>query len=136
MSVEDIVRQCHDLMELKPAEALAKARERHPDIGGFGVFPVYAPLEVIHAAGLLPYFNMSYAVSHIHDYSIRTYEALEAETGLNVGFKRVGNLRMAQSRERMDEYQLYASTAETVGVPFEWMSPDDVKARWPLVRQP
>lgn len=56
-----------------------------------------------HAAGLLPYFNMSYAVSHIHDYSIRTYEDLEAETGLSVGFKRVGNLRMAQTRDRMDE---------------------------------
>ena len=24
-----------------------------------------------HAAGLLPLFNMSYATSHIHDYSVR-----------------------------------------------------------------
>ena len=87
-----------------------------------------------HAAGLLPYFNMSYAVSHIHDYSIRTYEDLEAETGLSVGFKRVGNLRMAQTQARMDEYRLYASTAETVGVPYEWLSPDQIKERWPLVR--
>ncbi|MEM9094650.1 MAG: FAD-dependent oxidoreductase [Pseudomonadota bacterium] len=87
-----------------------------------------------HAAGLLPYFNMSYAVSHIHDYSIRTYEDLEAETGLSVGFKRVGNLRMAQTRDRMDEYMLYASTAETVGVPYEWLSPEQIKERYPLVR--
>nr|MBX2856977.1 FAD-binding oxidoreductase [Paracoccaceae bacterium] len=87
-----------------------------------------------HAAGLLPYFNMSYAVSHIHDYSIRNYEALEAKTGLSVGFKRVGNLRMAQSRQRMDEYMLYAATAETVGVPFEWLTPDQIKERYPLVR--
>ncbi len=87
-----------------------------------------------HAAGLLPYFNMSYAVSHIHDYSIRTYEDLEAETGLSVGFKRVGNLRMAQTKERMDEYMLYASTAETVGVPYEWLTPDQIKERYPLVR--
>ncbi len=86
-----------------------------------------------HAAGLLPYFNMSYAVSHIHDYSIRTYEDLTEETGLDVGFKRVGNLRMAQTRDRMDEYQLYASTAETVGVPYEWLSPADMKRRWPLL---
>ncbi|MEO1330751.1 MAG: FAD-dependent oxidoreductase, partial [Pseudomonadota bacterium] len=87
-----------------------------------------------HAAGLLPYFNMSYAVSHIHDYSIRTYDDLEAETGLSVGFKRVGNLRMAQRPERMDEYMLYAATAETVGVPFEWLKPSDIKERYPLVR--
>ncbi|TCM85771.1 GcvT family protein [Rhodovulum steppense] len=87
-----------------------------------------------HAAGLLPYFNMSYATTHIHDYSIRFYKGLEAETGLNPGFFVVGNLRMAQSRARMDEYMLYATTAETCGVPFEWLSPDQIKERWPLVR--
>ena len=87
-----------------------------------------------HAAGLLPYFNMSYATTHIHDYSIKFYKTLEEETGLNPGFSVVGNLRMAQTQDRMDEYMLYASTAETCGVPYEWMTPDEIKARWPLVR--
>ncbi|MFY9210714.1 MAG: FAD-dependent oxidoreductase [Aestuariivita sp.] len=87
-----------------------------------------------HAAGLLPYFNMSYATTHIHDYSIKFYKTLEEETGLNAGFSVVGNLRMAQSQARMDEYMLYASTAETCGVPYEWMSPGDIKERFPLVR--
>ena len=82
-----------------------------------------------HAAGLLPYFNMSYATTHIHDYSIKFYKTLEEETGLNAGFFVVGNLRMAQSQARMDEYMLYAATAETCGVPFEWLSADDIKAR-------
>ncbi len=87
-----------------------------------------------HAAGLLPYFNMSYATTHIHDHSIRYYKTLEEETGLNPGFRVVGNLRMARTRDRMDEYMLYASTAETCGVPYEWLSPDEIKARYPLVR--
>ncbi len=87
-----------------------------------------------HAAGLLPYFNMNYATTHIHDRSIRLYKVLEAETGLNPGFSVVGNLRLAQTRARMDEYRLYASTAETCGVPYEWMTPDQVRERWPLVR--
>lgn len=87
-----------------------------------------------HAAGLLPYFNMSYATTWIHDYSIKFYKTLEEETGLNAGFYVVGNLRMAQSKARMDEYMLYASTAETVGVPFEWLSPAQIKERYPLVR--
>ncbi len=86
-----------------------------------------------HAAGLLPYFNMSYATTHIHDYSIKFYKTLEDETGLNPGFSVVGNLRMAQTQDRMDEYMLYASTAETVGVPYEWLSPADIKDRYPLV---
>ena len=87
-----------------------------------------------HAAGLLPYFNMSYATTHIHDYSIKFYKTLEEETGLNAGFAVVGNLRMAQTNERMEEYMLYASTAETCGVPYEWMTPEQIKAKWPLIR--
>ncbi|ALG89279.1 MULTISPECIES: GcvT family protein [Actibacterium] len=87
-----------------------------------------------HAAGLLPYFNMSFATTHIHDYSIRFYKTLEEETGLNPGFAVVGNLRMAQSDARMDEYMVYAATAETCGVPFEWLTPAQIKERWPLVR--
>ncbi len=87
-----------------------------------------------HAAGLLPLFNMGYATSHIHEHSVRLYKQLEAETGLNPGFSVVGNLRMAQTRARMDEYQLYASTAETVGIPYEWLTPAEIRARWPLVR--
>lgn len=87
-----------------------------------------------HAAGLLPLFNMSYATSHIHDYSVKFYKGLEAETGLNPGFAVVGNLRMAQTQARMDEYMLYASTAETVGIPYEWLSPAQIKERYPLVR--
>ena len=87
-----------------------------------------------HAAGLLPLFNMGYATSHIHDYSVKFYKTLEEETGLDAGFFVVGNLRMAQTQARMDEYQLYASTADTVGIPYEFLSPDEIKDRWPLLR--
>lgn len=87
-----------------------------------------------HAAGLLPLFNMSYATTHIHQYSVEFYKTLEKETGLNAGFAVVGNLRMAQTKARMDEYRLYASTAETCGVPYVFLTPDEVKQRWPLIR--
>ena len=87
-----------------------------------------------HAAGLLPLFNMGFATSHIHDHSVKFYKTLEAETGLNAGFSVVGNLRMAQTDARMDEYMLYATTAETVGIAHEWLTPAEIKARWPLVR--
>ena len=86
-----------------------------------------------HAAGLLPYFNMSFATTHIHDYSIKYYKTLETETGLNAGFSVVGNLRMAQTAARMDEYMTYATTAETCGVPYEWLSPAQTKERYPLL---
>ncbi|MFN3723347.1 MAG: FAD-dependent oxidoreductase [Paracoccaceae bacterium] len=87
-----------------------------------------------HAAGLLPLFNMSYATTHIHKYSVDFYKALEAETGLNAGFAVVGNLRMAQHQARMDEYMLYSSVAETAGVYHEFLTPQQMKDRWPLLR--
>ena len=86
-----------------------------------------------HAAGLLPLFNMSYATSHIHDYSVKFYKNLEKELGTDIGFKVVGNLRMAQTQERFDEFMLYSSTADTVNIPYEWKSPKQIKEKWPLV---
>src|SRR4030095_329598 len=86
-----------------------------------------------HAAGLLPLFNMSYTVGQLHKYSVDLYKRLPAETGQEVSFHVTGNLRLATCRERMDEYQKYCGTANTIGVPFRIITPDEVKALWPLV---
>jgi dimethylglycine dehydrogenase len=86
-----------------------------------------------HAAGLLPLFNMSYTVGQLHKYSVDLYKRLGAETGQDVSFHVTGNLRLATTRQRMDEYQKYCATANTIGVPFRIITPDEVKALWPLV---
>jgi dimethylglycine dehydrogenase len=86
-----------------------------------------------HAAGLLPLFNMSYTVGQLHKYSVDLYKRLPAETGQDVSFHVSGNLRLATSRERMDEYQKYCGTANTIGVPFEVISPARVRELWPLL---
>lgn len=85
-----------------------------------------------HAAGLLPLFNMSYSVGQIHKYSVNQYQTLEAETGQHVGFRQVGNIRLAMNRDRMDEYHQYAGVARTIGVNVEFLTPDEVKEIWPL----
>jgi len=86
-----------------------------------------------HAAGLLPLFNMSYATGQMHKYSIDLYTRLAEEWHRDVGFRRVGNLRMARTPERMEEFYTYATTADTIGVPYEWWTPKDIKERFPLV---
>lgn len=85
-----------------------------------------------HAAGLLPLFNMSYSVGQIHKYSVKFYQQLEAETGQDVGFKQVGNIRLAMNQDRMDEYYQYAATARTIGVKTQFLTPAEVKELWPL----
>jgi len=86
-----------------------------------------------HAAGLLPLFNMSYAVGQLHRYSVELYKTLEAETGQPVGFHPTGNLRLARNRDRLDEYRNYQATAETIGVECHILSPAEVKDLWPLL---
>jgi len=86
-----------------------------------------------HAAGLLPLFNMSYTVGQLHKYSVDLYKRLPAETGQDVSFHVTGNLRLATCRDRMDEYKKYCGTANTIGVPFQVISPAEVKELWPLV---
>jgi dimethylglycine dehydrogenase len=85
-----------------------------------------------HAAGLLPLFNMSYSVGQLHQYSVELYKTLEAETGQAVGLHANGNLRLARSRERMDEYRNYQCTAETIGVECHLIGLDEIKKLWPI----
>ena len=85
-----------------------------------------------HAAGLLPLFNLSYAVGQLHKYSVGFYQTLEEETGLSVGFSNVSNIRLARTPDRMDEYHYYAGVAETIGVETRFLTPAQVKEIWPL----
>ncbi len=85
-----------------------------------------------HAAGLLPLFNLSYAVGQLHKYSVGFYPSLEAETELSVGFSKVSNVRLARTSDRMDEYHYYAGVARTIGVDVNFLTPDQVKDIWPL----
>ncbi|MGD0721261.1 MAG: FAD-dependent oxidoreductase [Roseiarcus sp.] len=86
-----------------------------------------------HAAGLLPLFNVSYSVGQLHKYSVALYKTLRAETGLEVGFAEVSNIRLARTKDRLDEYKYYAGVAATIGgIELKFLTPAEVKAIWPL----
>ena len=85
-----------------------------------------------HAAGLMPLFNMSYSVGQIHKYSVEFYQRLQEETGMDVGFRNVSNIRLAQTEDRWDEYMYYAGIAETIGIKVDILTPEQVKEIWPL----
>ena len=86
-----------------------------------------------HAAGLLPLFNLSYSVGQIHKYSVRFYQELAEETGMDTGFRQVSNVRLARTTDRWDEYMYYAGVARTIGVNVRTMTPEEIKAEWPYV---
>ena len=41
---------------------------------------------------------------------------------------------MSYSARALEKRGFIVATAESVGVPFEWLTPKDIGARWPLVR--
>ena len=85
-----------------------------------------------HAAGLLPLFNLSYSIGQLHKYSVALYKRLEAETGQDVGFRQVTNIRLACTPDRLDEYKYYAGVAKTIGIDVNFLTPGQVKDIWPL----
>ena len=86
-----------------------------------------------HAAGLLPLFNLSYSVGQLHKYSVALYARLGAETGMDVGFRQVSNVRLARTKDRLDEYRYYAGVAATIGgIDVKFLTPSQVREVWPL----
>ena len=85
-----------------------------------------------HAAGLCTQFNPSYNMMNLLRYSVELYESLEAETGQAVDYHRCGSLRLAASKDRLDEFRHRKGIADALGIPFEILSPDRAQELFPL----
>jgi dimethylglycine dehydrogenase len=86
-----------------------------------------------HAAGLMSVYATGYTASRLYLRSHEVYAKVEAETGQQVGFHRCGTLRLASSKDRLDEYRHYTDIAGVLGVRAEIVGPAEVKRLWPLV---
>jgi len=83
-----------------------------------------------HAAGLIAQLRATQNMTRLAKYSQELYGALEAETGLATGFRRVGSITVALTGERHEEILRQASMARAFGVEVEPISPAEVKARY------
>jgi len=88
-----------------------------------------------HAAGLMSLYATGYAFSRLYQLAHRVYAGVEAETGQAVGFHRSGTLRLASTRDRLDEYLHYKDIADSFGVRAEIVGPEEVRRLWPLVEK-
>lgn len=86
-----------------------------------------------HAAGLLVTFVRSAGISRMMHESIDIYLRVEERLGTSVGLNRVGQLRVANSGERMDEFLSYRSVADAAGVACRILAPDEVQDAHPLL---
>ncbi len=84
-----------------------------------------------HAAGLIAQLRATANMTRLAKYSQELYGALEAETGVATGFRRVGSITVALTAERKEELFRSASMARAFGVEIEEIAPGEVKARYP-----
>lgn len=86
-----------------------------------------------HAAGLIPSYARSINIGRMIAKTIEIYEGLEAETGQHVGWHKCGQLRIANTRDRLDEYKSYMSVAAVQGIRAELVTPKEACELWPLL---
>jgi glycine cleavage system T protein len=84
-----------------------------------------------HSAGLVGQLRGSLSLTKMMMNSVELYRALEAEVGLETGWHEVGSLRLASSRERMEELARQAGWAKTFGLPLELVSAEEAKRLFP-----
>lgn len=87
-----------------------------------------------HAAGLVPSYTRNFNIGRMIARTIEIYEGLEKDTGQSVGWHKCGQLRLANSRERLDEFKSYMSVAEAQGTSAQLLSPAEALKLWPLVK--
>lgn len=86
-----------------------------------------------HAAGLLVTFARSTNLSKMTMETIRLYKEVEERLGVSCGLRQVGQLRVANTQERWDEFQSYIGIAEQAGVPARLVTPSEVLELAPLL---
>jgi 4-methylaminobutanoate oxidase (formaldehyde-forming) len=84
-----------------------------------------------HSAGLVGQLRSSLSLTKMMMESVDLYRSLEAEVGLETGWREVGSLRLASSPERMEEIARQAGWAKTFGLPLELISADEAQALFP-----
>ncbi|KAB2850048.1 MAG: FAD-dependent oxidoreductase [Hyphomicrobiaceae bacterium] len=86
-----------------------------------------------HAAGNCPNFSGSFGIMKLQRYSTKLYAGLGAAVDYPIDYHVTGAIRLAQSRERMDEFRHVTGMARHQGIEFEMLSTGDIKDRYPFI---
>ena len=82
-----------------------------------------------HAAGLCTQYSTSSTLMRALRASVDLYRELEADTGQAVGFHPTGSLRLAPTRDHLDELRHVQGVAEVAGVPYGLISPEEAREK-------
>jgi dimethylglycine dehydrogenase len=86
-----------------------------------------------HAAGNCPSFSTSWAVMNMQRYSLDLYRRLAEEVDYPMNYHVTGSVRLAHSKERMQEFERARAMGQSQGMALEILSVEDIKARYPFI---
>lgn len=86
-----------------------------------------------HAAGNVPTFAGNRNMMRLQKYSTELYSRLAEEVDYPINYHMTGSVRLAQSRERMQELHHVADMAKAMGYDYEMLSVSELKNLYPWV---
>ncbi len=86
-----------------------------------------------HAAGNVPTFSTSWAIMNMQRYSTELYARLGEQVDYPMNYHQTGSLRLAHSKERVQEFQRACSMGRYQGIAMEMLTPEQAKERYPFL---
>ena len=86
-----------------------------------------------HAAGNVPTFSTSWSVMNMQRYSTELYARLGAEVDYPMNYHQTGSIRLAHSRERMQEFARAKGMGRHQGMDLDILGVEEIKARYPFI---
>ncbi len=86
-----------------------------------------------HAAGNCPNFSTSWNLIKLQRHSTRLYSELAQRVGYDINYHITGSIRLAHTRDRVDEFKHVVSQARAQGIEFEMLTPAQIVERYPYI---
>ena len=86
-----------------------------------------------HAAGNVPTFSTSWAIMNMQRYSTELYARLGEEVDYPMNYHQTGSLRLAHTKERVQEFERACSMGRYQGIDMKMMTPEEATAEYPFM---
>ena len=86
-----------------------------------------------HAAGNVPTFSTSWSIMNMQRYSTELYARLGSQVDYPMNYHVTGSIRLAHSKERMQEFSRAAGMGRYQGMNIEILDPAETQARYPFL---
>ncbi|MBI1493757.1 GcvT family protein [Halocynthiibacter styelae] len=86
-----------------------------------------------HAAGNVPTFSTSWSIMNMQRYSTELYAGLAEEVDYPMNYHQTGSIRLAHSKERIQEFERACAMGRYQGIEMEMWTPEQAKENYPFL---